>query len=778
MEGKLTGDRILILTLSFGAGHVRAAEVISAEFARQRPHAEIRIVDALENCRFLFRVFYVWTYWLMIRFVPGVWGRFFASRVKRNDQQTAPVWAWRWGCRRVFAEIETFQPEMIICCEVGASELAVIATRDGITKARIVNVITDFEAEPIWVKPEASAYAVSNGSVRRQLEKWGASAGLIHVCGIPIDPRFGIKYEVDETRQKFELDDRPIVLLMGGGMGPTRMDAVAARLLASGRDLQIVALPGRDARMLRKLNKLRNTANSGLHVVNWTNDVARLMQAADLLITKAGGLTLAEAAACGAPLVLFDSIPGPENSNALHFTTAGAAVMTSDSAETALVSLDILASDERREAMSACAIKLAQPHAAEDIVDLAISKLRPSKEGGDPHATMAISMPRDTESPVLILTISNGFGHIRLANALASAIREENQSTTVLIVDVADYMTPFARFTHVTAYLWLVKHLPGVWAYIDRFQKKQSGTSPDWFYRRACRALFDLAREIRPTALVATEVGCCEIAALIKRDLSLRVPLAAVNGEMDADRAWVQPEVDLYSCVTDECGDYFIKNGAARERVEIWGPTISAGFGGLRNRESERLAICDKFDLDPTKPLVLLAGGSEGIGSIEETARKLLDMAHPSTQLLLLTGRNEPLRSRCERLAKNKAQHDRLRVLSWTDPDEMPSLMGTADLMVSKLGSMFYEAIASELPIVALEPPPGAERLQYHLLNEWGVGRAVHNIDEMAGTVADLLKNPEKLAEMRTNARKRKPSGAAQQVARWLVQRSGSELWN
>ncbi len=778
MEGKLRAGRILILTLSFGAGHVRAAEALGAEFARRKPDAEIRIVDALENCRFIFRVFYVWTYWLMIRFVPSLWGRFFALRVKRNAQQTAPVWAWRWGCRRVFTEIETFQPVMIVCCEVGASELAVIATRAGLTGAKIVNVLTDFEAEPIWVKPEAAVYVVPHEIVRCQLKEWGAPAESIHVCGIPIDPGFAVKYDRAKTRQKFGLNDRPIVLMMGGGMGPTRMDAVAARLLDSGQELQVVALPGRDTRMLRKLSKLRNTASASLHVMNWTNEVARLMQAADLLITKAGGLTLAEAAACGVPLVLFDSIPGPERSNSQYFTTAGAAVMTSDSTETARVCLDILNNAEKREPMAVSSLKLALPNAIEDIVDLAIEKIRPIAEEENGFLTTVVSTRITSGRPVLILTISNGYGHIRLAQSLASALHVEQPSTTVLIADVADYMTPLARFTHVTTYLWLVKHLPGVWAYIDRFQKKQSGTSPEWFYRRGCRALFDLAREIRPAALVATEVGCCEIAALIKRDLDLDVPLAAVNGEMDADRAWVQPEVDLYICVTDECGDYFIKNGASPERVEIWGPTLSAGFSGLRNRESERITICDKFGLDPKKPLILLAGGSEGIGSIEETARKLLDMTHPSPQLLLLTGRNEQLRSRCDQLAKNTTQHARLRVLSWTDPDEMPSLMSTADLMVSKLGSMFYEAIASELPIVAMEPPPGAERLQYRLLDEWGVGRAVRNIDEMAGTVADLLKNPHKLAEMRINARKRKPSGAAQHVARWLVQRSGSELWN
>ena len=117
------------------------------------------------------------------------------------------------------------------------------------------------------------------------------------------------------------------------------------------------------------------------------------------------------------------------------------------------------------------------------------------------------------ENPVLILTIANGAGHIRVAEGIASAIRAVQPTLPVLIVDVADYMTRLTRFTHVDAYLWLVKHAPAAWDRIDRYQKKQTHTSPDWYYRRGCNRLFELAGRLRPRALVATEVGCGDFAA-------------------------------------------------------------------------------------------------------------------------------------------------------------------------------------------------------------------------------------------------------------------------
>jgi processive 1,2-diacylglycerol beta-glucosyltransferase len=383
------------------------------------------------------------------------------------------------------------------------------------------------------------------------------------------------------------------------------------------------------------------------------------------------------------------------------------------------------------------------------------------------HAASRTLNSEGQDGPVLILTISNGAGHIRVAEGLASAIAAAQPATPVLIADVADYMSPLARFTHVTAYLWIVKHLPAAWERIDRYQKRQTHTSPEWFYRRGCRSLFELARRVRPRALVATEVGCCEIASLIKRDLALNVPLVAVNDDFDADHAWVQPEVDLYCFVTEECGDELAANGAQRERIRVWGAPLTNGFDAPRDREREREEVCRRLALDARKPLVLVAGGGEGMGRIEETTARLLRINEPAPQLVVLAGRNERLKSRCELLACG-ADEARLRVLGWTGPDEMPKLMSAADLMVSKLGSMFNEAVASELPIVALEPPPGAERVQYRLLEEWGVGCPVRTLEEVVSTVEDLLAHTQKLSALRERARARRKLDAARRIASWL----------
>ncbi|OLE55503.1 MAG: hypothetical protein AUG51_03345 [Acidobacteria bacterium 13_1_20CM_3_53_8] len=361
--------------MSFGSGHVRAARAVAEELERESPQAVVRVIDALEDCRWLFRAIYVWPYWAMVRYAPALWKKFFESRVAHRSEQTAPPWAFRYGCPQVFGEIAWFKPDIIVAVEVAACEMAVIAKRTGLTEARIVNVITDHEAEPIWVKPEVDVYAVADESVRDQLCVWGAKPEKVVVCGIPTDASFRSTHDELETRAAHGVNDElPLVLLMGGGMGPTRMHEIAGRLCESELPMSIVAIAGRDERALKRLAWIPSGRNTELRVLGWTEDVAALMKAATLLVTKPGGLTLAEAALCGLPVVIFDGIPGPETLNAERFASAGAGIITHGARETAASVEELLRDEELRASMSLHSRQLAKPRAAVDVARLALGE--------------------------------------------------------------------------------------------------------------------------------------------------------------------------------------------------------------------------------------------------------------------------------------------------------------------------------------------------------------------------------------------------------------------
>jgi len=233
----------------------------------------------------------------------------------------------------------------------------------------------------VWVKKEVDAYAVADDHVREQLCNWGATAASVVVCGIPTDRKFCERHDELETRMGHGItDDALIVLLMGGGRGPTHMNEVAARLCESGQLMHIVAATGHDRTMRRRLEGLRAWPPASLHVLGWTDDIAALMQVASVLVTKPGGLTTAEAAACALPVVMFDAIPGPERRNAARLTEVGAGISASGAPEAAAAVRALLKDENARCRMSANAKRLARPDAAAAIARLALDETLPAKE--------------------------------------------------------------------------------------------------------------------------------------------------------------------------------------------------------------------------------------------------------------------------------------------------------------------------------------------------------------------------------------------------------------
>ena len=373
--------KVLVLTLSFGSGHVRAAQAVADELGRQVPASNVLVVDALAECRSLFRAGYEWPYWLMLRYAPGLWDRFSSARVSHKHASTAPAWAFRMGCPKVFSTIKSFDPDVIVAAEVAACEMAAIARRLGLTQAPILSVITDYESEPIWVQPEVDAFTVPDENVRTELISWGAPANRISICGIPVDSAFDAVHDLKAVRRRHGISDQaPVVLLMGGGMGPTRMDQVARQLCESNVPMHIVAIAGKDKRARRRLENVKVDGPVSLRVLGWTDDVPALMQAARILVTKPGGLTISEAALCSLPVVFFDPIPGAEFVNARRMVDAGAAMMAQGPVETARVIISLLRDDESTDAMALRSKKMARPAARKEIARLAQTLVAPVKE--------------------------------------------------------------------------------------------------------------------------------------------------------------------------------------------------------------------------------------------------------------------------------------------------------------------------------------------------------------------------------------------------------------
>jgi len=360
---------------------------------------EVKVVDALDSARRWFHWVYVEPYWWMLRNAPWLWRRLFERRQRKLHRSTAPDWVFRRGCREVLRQIKEYAPHLVIVTEIGAAEIAALGRREGWFNAPILAVQTDFHTEPPWVQSEIDAYCVASEEARGQLIGWGVLPNRVLLCGIPIDPVFALPFDKNELMKALGLDARlPVVLVMGGGMGPVPLDNVVSSLELCDAPMQVVAVAGRDRNLRQRMESLRGRLAMDLHLFGWTDNVPELMAVSDILITKPGGLTAAEALAAGLPMILTHPIPGPEERHVRYLGQNGLALHAETLRDIPRLASWLLSSPEELNEIRHRAREWSRPDAAHAIAQVALALL----EKATYIDLLATPPPRSGESAYLM----------------------------------------------------------------------------------------------------------------------------------------------------------------------------------------------------------------------------------------------------------------------------------------------------------------------------------------------------------------------------------------
>jgi processive 1,2-diacylglycerol beta-glucosyltransferase len=229
-------------------------------------------------------------------------------------------------------------------------------------------VITDFTAHPMWAYPHVDRYFVASDEVADELHGHGVPRERIEVTGIPVDPRFARTIGRDEARARFRLSPlQPVVLVMGGGSGVGPMADLARVLAQLPARPQLVVACGTNERLRAEVEAVGEVHPGRVHALGFTTEIDTLLEAADVVVSKAGGLTCSEALIKRTPLVVFRPTPGQEVRNAQYLETGGAAVHA-DSIDNVVATVERwLADPAARERVRENAGRLARPLAAETI---------------------------------------------------------------------------------------------------------------------------------------------------------------------------------------------------------------------------------------------------------------------------------------------------------------------------------------------------------------------------------------------------------------------------
>jgi processive 1,2-diacylglycerol beta-glucosyltransferase len=373
--------RILVLSASVGAGHLRAAQAVELALREVAPNAEVRNLDVLQLTNAAFRRIYGKAYLDLVNRAPHVLGYFYdlldrPSRSGKNRGDRFRLALEKLNLRKFIRLLETEPCDLVINTHFLPAEIIASLRRQKRLSVPQVTVTTDFETHRLWVNQPCEHYFTATEEGAQYLSHWGVPLQDATVTGIPIHPVFSKARERKECLASHGLaGDRPIVMQLSGGFGVGPIEKLYRTLLDVERPIELVTIAGKNAAVKAQLETVRPPERHRTHVLGFTDRIDELMAVADLVVSKPGGLTTSETLARGAAMVIVNPIPGQESRNSDFLLENGAAIKVNNAGTLAYKVDGLLADPSRLARLKANAARLGRPRAAYDVVARALQLL-------------------------------------------------------------------------------------------------------------------------------------------------------------------------------------------------------------------------------------------------------------------------------------------------------------------------------------------------------------------------------------------------------------------
>jgi processive 1,2-diacylglycerol beta-glucosyltransferase len=260
--------RILVLSASAGAGHVRAAEALVKDFQNHPAVAdggEVQHWDILKYTSAVFRTIYSKVYLDLINRAPWLLGMVYKGTDKPWKETAAQAFE-KFNAGPFIKALQEYRPDVVVCTHFTPPNIISWLNTKGGRKAPKLYpaiVVTDLDLHAMWLTRSYSRYFVALEETRIYLERMGIPRDKVTVSGIPVDPVFRIEKDKRTTRSILGLDpDRFTILISAGGFGVGPVELLLAEVMAMKQPAQVVAIAGKSEELKAKLDKLAKKSGS------------------------------------------------------------------------------------------------------------------------------------------------------------------------------------------------------------------------------------------------------------------------------------------------------------------------------------------------------------------------------------------------------------------------------------------------------------------------------------------------------------------------------------
>ena len=333
--------KVIVLSCNTGEGHNTAGNaIIEGMHARG---VEADMVNALALMGVKRSKLICGTYIKMVRKIPALFGFIYNLALLTSTHRFKSVLYYvnKPSQDKLYDYIVQNDYDTVVLPHLFPAEtITSIRKNKAITNFKCYAIATDYTCIPFWEETEMDGYIVPHEDLLYEYVERGLPVELLLPLGIPASERFSQPMRTQEARDLLGLpQDQPIFLVMTGSMGYGGAARIARDLAAQMESALVLVLAGRNAQLKGAIDSLRHPR---IRAIAFTDQVPAYMRAADVVLTKPGGLSSTEAAVRNVPLVLTDPIPGCETKNAAFFKSHGMARLA------------------RSENAAACAISLAK----------------------------------------------------------------------------------------------------------------------------------------------------------------------------------------------------------------------------------------------------------------------------------------------------------------------------------------------------------------------------------------------------------------------------------
>ncbi len=321
--------KVFIFHISEIGGHNKAAQNLKEAFLYRNPQIETMNINGLGYFYPLGEKVINLMYMMTIKHFPHLWGK--AYDRKRVIKTLSPLLQLinRFAFDKLKNLIQRGKPDCFLATQAFPCGLIADFKQKYNLKTPLVGIVTDYHPHRFWVHPLVDRYVVACKEAKDVLIEEGVSKEKVKVLGIPISVKFINTYPKTEIAEEFGfMNNLNSLLIMGGGLGMGPLKLIARRLDKLKHNFQLIVICGNNKSLYEWFIKHKDTFKKPIFVFGYTDDVYKIMDFSDIIITKGGGITISEALAKGLCIVVSNPIPGQEERNVEYLLSKQSVINT------------------------------------------------------------------------------------------------------------------------------------------------------------------------------------------------------------------------------------------------------------------------------------------------------------------------------------------------------------------------------------------------------------------------------------------------------------------